>query len=55
MRFSIATVSLGGTLRTKLAAIAEAGFEGVEILHGLISMGLRLNEEVEGVARHAGV
>ena len=31
MRFSIATVSLGGALRDKLAAIAEAGFEGVEI------------------------
>ncbi|MFN3613861.1 MAG: bifunctional sugar phosphate isomerase/epimerase/4-hydroxyphenylpyruvate dioxygenase family protein [Rubrimonas sp.] len=31
MRFSIATVSLGGALRAKLAAIAEAGFEGVEI------------------------
>jgi 4-hydroxyphenylpyruvate dioxygenase len=31
MRNAIATVSLGGTLRTKLAAIAEAGFEGVEI------------------------
>jgi 4-hydroxyphenylpyruvate dioxygenase len=31
MRNGIATVSLGGTLRDKLAAIAEAGFEGVEI------------------------
>jgi 4-hydroxyphenylpyruvate dioxygenase len=31
VKFSIATVSLGGALRDKLAAIAEAGFEGVEI------------------------
>jgi 4-hydroxyphenylpyruvate dioxygenase len=31
MKFSIATVSLGGTLPEKLAAIAAAGFEGVEI------------------------
>jgi 4-hydroxyphenylpyruvate dioxygenase len=31
MRNSIATVSLGGSLAEKLAAIAEAGFEGVEI------------------------
>jgi 4-hydroxyphenylpyruvate dioxygenase len=31
MRNAIATVSLGGTLRDKLAAIAEAGFEGLEI------------------------
>jgi len=31
MRNGIATVSLGGTLRDKLTAIAEAGFEGVEI------------------------
>jgi 4-hydroxyphenylpyruvate dioxygenase len=31
MRNAIATVSLGGTLRDKLTAIAEAGFEGLEI------------------------
>ena len=31
MRNGIATVSLGGTLREKLAAIADAGFEGIEI------------------------
>lgn len=31
MKFSIATVSLGGTLAEKLAAIAAAGFDGVEI------------------------
>ncbi|MDT8343364.1 MAG: TIM barrel protein [Thermohalobaculum sp.] len=31
MRSSIATVSLGGTLREKLEAAAAAGFEGVEI------------------------
>ncbi len=31
MKFSIATVSLGGSLPEKLAAIAAAGFEGVEI------------------------
>lgn len=31
MRHSIATVSLGGSLAEKLAAISEAGFEGIEI------------------------
>jgi 4-hydroxyphenylpyruvate dioxygenase len=31
MKYSIATVSLGGTLPEKLAAIAAAGFDGVEI------------------------
>lgn len=31
MKTSIATVSLGGTLREKLEAIAAAGFDGVEI------------------------
>jgi 4-hydroxyphenylpyruvate dioxygenase len=31
MRTSIATVSVGGTLTGKLAAIAQAGFDGVEI------------------------
>lgn len=31
MQFSIATVSLGGSLSEKLTAIARAGFEGVEI------------------------
>ena len=31
MRTSIATVSISGTLREKLAAIAEAGFDGIEI------------------------
>ncbi|MGE0150982.1 MAG: bifunctional sugar phosphate isomerase/epimerase/4-hydroxyphenylpyruvate dioxygenase family protein [Reyranellaceae bacterium] len=31
MRTSIATVSISGTLREKLAAIAAAGFDGVEI------------------------
>jgi sugar phosphate isomerase/epimerase len=31
LRFSIATVSLGGSLAEKLRAIAAAGFEGVEI------------------------
>jgi len=32
MKTSIATVSLSGTLREKLIAISEAGFDGVEIL-----------------------
>jgi len=32
MKTSIATVSLSGTLREKLTAISEAGFDGVEIL-----------------------
>ena len=31
MKFAIATVSIGGSLSEKLAAIAAAGFEGVEI------------------------
>ncbi len=31
MKTSIATVSISGTLTEKLAAIAAAGFDGVEI------------------------
>lgn len=31
MKASIATVSISGTLETKLRAIAAAGFDGVEI------------------------
>ena len=31
MRTSIATVSISGDLKEKLAAIASAGFDGVEI------------------------
>ena len=31
MKTSIATVSLSGSLTAKLAAIAEAGFDGIEI------------------------
>ena len=31
MKTSIATVSVSGTLRDKLEAIAAAGFDGVEI------------------------
>ena len=31
MRRSIATVSLSGTLNEKLTAVANAGFDGVEI------------------------
>ena len=34
MRRSIATVSLSGLLPEKLQAIAEAGFDGVEIFEG---------------------
>jgi len=31
MRFSIATVSISGTLQTKIDAISRAGFSGIEI------------------------
>ena len=31
LRWSIATVSMGGTLEAKLAAVARAGFRAVEI------------------------
>jgi 4-hydroxyphenylpyruvate dioxygenase len=31
MKTSIATVSINGTLREKITAIAKAGFDGVEI------------------------
>ena len=31
MKTSIATVSINGTLKQKIQAIAKAGFEGVEI------------------------
>jgi 4-hydroxyphenylpyruvate dioxygenase len=55
MRFSIATVSLGGTLRTKLAAIAEAGFEGVEIFETDILAHDGPPAEVGRIARDAGL
>mgnify|MGYP002715637889 CR=1 FL=1 len=39
MRTSIATVCLSGTLAEKLDAVAAAGFDGIEILHGLLHGG----------------
>jgi 4-hydroxyphenylpyruvate dioxygenase len=55
MRFSIATVSLGGALQTKLAAIAEAGFEGVEIFETDILAHDGPPGEVGRIARDAGL
>ncbi|GAA4253508.1 hypothetical protein [Dactylosporangium darangshiense] len=46
MRTSIATVSLSGTLEEKLAAAAQAGFDGVELFE---------NDVVTSAARPAGI
>ena len=55
MRNAIATVSLGGTLRSKLAAIAEAGFEGVEIFETDILAHDGPPAEVGAMARDLGL
>ncbi|QDL92426.1 sugar phosphate isomerase/epimerase and 4-hydroxyphenylpyruvate domain-containing protein [Paroceanicella profunda] len=55
MRTSIATVSLGGTLREKLAAIAEAGFEGVEIFEADILAHDGPPREVGAMVRDLGL
>ena len=50
-RRSIATVSLSGTLNEKLAAIAAAGFDGVEIFENdLLSFDARPREVATGRA-----
>lgn len=51
MKTSIATVSLGGTLREKLEAIAAAGFDGVEMRNATISGPARRNAVARSASR----
>ena len=55
MRFSIATVSLGGTLPDKLGAIASAGFEGVEIFEADVLAHEGTPAEIGATARDHGL
>jgi 4-hydroxyphenylpyruvate dioxygenase len=55
MRFSIATVSLGGTLPEKLAAIAAAGFEGVEIFEADVLASEGSPAEIGRMVREEGL
>jgi len=55
MRYSIATVSLGGTLREKLEAIAATGFEGVEIFEADILAHDRIPADVGAMVRDLGM
>lgn len=55
MRTSIATVSLGGTLREKLAAVAAAGFDGVEIFENDVLTHDGSAAEIGAMVRDAGL
>ncbi len=55
MKTSIATVSMGGLLREKLAAIAEAGFDGVEIFETDVTASDRTPEEIAAQAADLGL
>ena len=55
MQFSIATVSLGGSLSEKLAAIARAGFEGVEIFEADVLAHDGSPAEIGRMVRDAGL
>lgn len=55
MRSSIATVSLGGSLAEKLAAIAAAGFEGVEIFEADVLAHEAAPAEIGRMVRDAGL
>src|ERR1700685_514685 len=55
MRKSIATVSLGGALPEKLEAIAEAGFEGVEIFEPNLKAFTGTAREIGRRARDLGL
>ena len=47
MKTSIATVSINGTLKEKIFAIAKAGFDGVEILDGLCCWDENINRSTQ--------
>jgi 4-hydroxyphenylpyruvate dioxygenase len=55
VRTSIATVSLSGDLTDKLAAIAQAGFEGVEVFENDFIAFDRSPEDVGKMVRDAGL
>ncbi len=55
MRTSIATVSLGGQLREKLEAAADAGFEGVEIFETDILTSVGTPAEIGAMVRDLGL
>ncbi|MDF7775598.1 TIM barrel protein [Sphingomonas sp. AOB5] len=55
MRTSIATVSISGTLETKLRAVAEAGFDGVEIFENDLLSFPGTPREVGGIVRDLGM
>jgi 4-hydroxyphenylpyruvate dioxygenase len=55
MKTSIATVSLGGTLREKLEAVAAAGFDGVEIFETDILTHTGSPAEVGAMVRDLGL
>ena len=55
MKFSIATVSLGGSLVEKLSAIAKAGFEGVEIFEADVLAHEASPREIGDIVRDYGL
>ena len=55
MKFSIATVSLGGSLTEKLTAIAGAGFEGVEIFEADVLAHEASPREIGRIVRDHGL
>jgi 4-hydroxyphenylpyruvate dioxygenase len=55
MKFSIATVSLGGGLGEKLRAIADAGFEGVELFEADVLAHEGSPAEIGGLVRDHGL
>ena len=55
MKTSIATVSISGDLSEKLAAIAAAGFDGVEIFEADLLTYDATPREVGGMVRDAGL
>jgi len=55
MRSSIATVSLGGTLREKLSAIARAGFDGFELFENDLLASPMSPEEVAARSADLGL
>jgi 4-hydroxyphenylpyruvate dioxygenase len=55
MRTSIATVCVSGTLTEKLHAIAEAGFDGVEIFEPDLLASPASPEEIAALAQRLGL
>ncbi len=55
MKTSIATVSLSGTLQTKLEAIARAGFDGFELFDADLTAAIESPETVRSMAADLGL